>query len=191
MINCLNKIELIKCYVEFSHCDLKLFVKNSILNCIFVVSHDFFLSIQMFNLEKKTIFSNHWINAFFNTFFLSLLIKIKGIPAEGLKYVIGIRGRKKLLVDDNTFYRFLSTKTNQTWYCSQRKGKKCRASFRLFPNGKLLPVITEHSHDTPPVNTRVYVTTNPNDLYYDVDNHVQIDVVAFVKDATAADGAFE
>lgn len=106
---------------------------------------------------------------------------------EGLKYVIGIRGKKKLLVDGNTFYRFLSTKTNQTWYCSQRKGKKCRASFRLYPNGKLLPVITEHSHDTPPVNTRVYITSNPNDLYYDSDNHVQIDVVAFVKDPSAND----
>lgn len=108
-----------------------------------------------------------------------------------LKYVIGIRGKKKLLVDGNTFYRFLSTKTNQTWYCSQRKGKKCRASFRLFPNGKLLPVITDHTHGMPSVNTRVYVTTNPNDLYYDSDNHVQIDMVAYLKDPETNDDAFD
>lgn len=104
------------------------------------------------------------------------------MTGDVLKYVIGIRGKKKLLVDGNTFYRFLSTKTNQTWYCSQRKGRRCRASFRLFPNGKLLPVITEHTHDMPSVNTRVYITTNPNDLYYDSDNHVQIDMVAYLKD---------
>lgn len=113
------------------------------------------------------------------------------MTGEVLKYVIGIRGKKKLLVENNTFYRFLSTKTNQTWYCSQRKGKKCRASFRLFPNGKLLPVITEHSHEMPSVNTRVYVTTNPNDLYYDSDNHVQIDMVAYLKDPAANDDTFE
>lgn len=96
--------------------------------------------------------------------------------------MIGIRGKKKLMVDGCTFYRFLSTKTNQTWYCSQRKSQKCRASFRLFPNGQLLPVITEHTHKTPSnFNTVVHTTTNPNDLYFDSDNHVQIDMVAFVK----------
>lgn len=111
-----------------------------------------------------------------------------GTTGEVLRYVIGIRGKKKLLVDDgNTFYRFLSTKTNQTWYCSQRKGRKCRASYRLFPNGKLLPVITNHTHDTPTVNTRVYITSNPNDLYYDSDNHVQIDMVAYLKDTPTDD----
>lgn len=92
-----------------------------------------------------------------------------------LKYVIGIRGKKKLVVDGNTFYRFLVTKQNQTWYCSQRKSKKCRASFRFLPSGKILPVITQHTHETFPINTRIFQTDNANDLYYDSDNHLQID----------------
>lgn len=65
-------------------------------------------------------------------------------------------------------------------YCAQRKGKKCRASLRLYPDGRLMQVVTEHSHPTPPINTRVYLTTNPNDLYYDVDNHEQIDLVTLI-----------
>lgn len=43
----------------------------------------------------------------------------------------------------------------------------------------------------PSVNTRVYVTTNPNDLYYDSDNHVQIDMVAYLKDPATNDDAYE
>lgn len=85
------------------------------------------------------------------------------------------------MVDGNTFYRFLSTKTSQTWYCAQRKGQKCRASFRLFPNGRLLPVITQHTHDPPDLSTVIHSTTNPNDLYFDSDNHVHINMVAIVE----------
>lgn len=112
------------------------------------------------------------------------MLNPEGAWIKPLRYVIGIRGKKKLLVDGNTFYRFLSTKTSQTWYCSQRKGRKCRASFRLFPNGKLLPVIIEHTHEAPQINTLIHVTSNPNDLYFDSDNHVQIDMVAFVQQPT-------
>lgn len=71
-------------------------------------------------------------------------------------------------------------------YCAQRKGKKCRASLRLYPDGRLMPVVTEHSHPIPPINTRVYSTTNPNDLYYDVDNHEHIDLVTLIKDPNDA-----
>lgn len=49
-----------------------------------------------------------------------------------------------------------------------------------------MPVVTEHSHPTPPINTRVYLTTNPNDLYYDVDNHEHIDLVTLIKDPNDA-----
>lgn len=95
--------------------------------------------------------------------------------------MIGIRGKKKLLVNGHTFYRFLSTKTNQTWYCSQRKGRKCRASFRFYPNGHVLPVITEHTHELLPINTRIFETSNPNDLYNDTENHMQIDLMTILK----------
>lgn len=99
--------------------------------------------------------------------------------------MIGIRGKKKLVVHDYTFYRFLSTKTNQTWYCSQRKGKKCRASFRFFPNGNILPVINEHTHDKLAINTRVLTTMDPSELYHDSDNSIRIDVLDVFKNQSA------
>lgn len=43
----------------------------------------------------------------------------------------------------------------------------------------------------PSINTRIYITTNPNDLYYDSDNHVQIDMVAYLKDSETNEEAFD
>lgn len=81
-----------------------------------------------------------------------------------------------MVVNDNTFYRFLSTKTNQTWYCSQRKSKKCRASFRFFPTGHILPVIVDHTHEKLPINARIFSTVDPLELYNDTDNSLHIDM---------------
>lgn len=132
-----------------------------------------------------------WLaNRFFFYFSLSFYFHFRKLDVH-LKYVIGIRGKKKLVVDGNTFYRFLVTKSNQTWYCSQRKSKKCRASFRFMPCGKIIPVITQHTHDTVPINTRIFQTDNPNDLYYDSDNHVHIDVFTIMKKGEILDNNWQ
>lgn len=92
--------------------------------------------------------------------------------------MIGIRGKKKLVVGNNTFYRFLVTKSNQTWYCSQRKARKCRASFRFYPSGRILPVIVEHTHQPMPFNSRIYETNISGDVYFDTDHVFEVDITS-------------
>lgn len=85
----------------------------------------------------------------------------------GLWYTYGIRGRKKLVVNEYTFYKFSSAKLSQTWYCSQRKAKRCRASVRLYMAGKWDVVIGDHTHPPTKPNGPLYQTNGVCDIYFD------------------------
>lgn len=87
---------------------------------------------------------------------------------SSLSYMYGIRGRKKLVIDRYTFFRFGSSKNSQTWYCSQRKPKNCKACVRLFLDGTMIIVNKNHSHPARELRAPIYVAKSIQDLYYDL-----------------------
>lgn len=84
-----------------------------------------------------------------------------------LTYVYGIRGRKKLVIGAHSFYRFSSAKLNQTWYCSQRKPQRCRASLKLYAAGTYRIVSAVHTHGPEQFLMPMYETADVANVYYD------------------------
>lgn len=74
-----------------------------------------------------------------------------------------------MVIGKYTFFKFSSAKSNQTWYCSQRKPLKCRASVRLHMDGRLQIVVKEHTHGPPELTAPVYVANSTLDVYFDSD----------------------
>ena len=72
-----------------------------------------------------------------------------------------------MVFDGFSFYKFSSAKANQTWYCSQRKPKKCRASVKLFMDGSHKILIRQHTHTPIKLNAPVYQTPDSKELYFD------------------------
>lgn len=84
-----------------------------------------------------------------------------------LRFIYGIRGRKKLVVDHYSFYRFSNAKQSQMWYCSQRKPLKCRASIKLYMNGKWNIVVGDHNHLATKLYAPMHHVKDIRDIYYD------------------------
>lgn len=87
-----------------------------------------------------------------------------------LHFIYGIRGRKKLVIDGHSFYKFSSAKLYQTWYCSHRKARKCRASSKLYLNGWCKVICGQHTHAAQPLQMPVYATNSVSDVYFDDGN---------------------
>lgn len=147
------------------------------------------------NIKKNKIYLFNKI-LFFFILFIEVLIKVKypfskhknktillfkliksfpfcdplGIIDDRLRFIYGIRGRKKLVVNDFSFYRFSSAKTSQMWYCSQRKPQKCRASVKLHMDGKWNIVIGDHNHAASKLYAPVHLLNDINEIYFDDDS---------------------
>lgn len=78
---------------------------------------------------------------------------------------MGIRGKMKLVVDNYTYYRFSKARQTQTWFCSQRKTKNCRASLKLHHNGSMKKIIAAHSHGHVQIPGPIVKLQNFADLY--------------------------
>lgn len=69
------------------------------------------------------------------------------LPDKSFKIIRTTRGNNLLMINGFTYSQHV--KHSSLFYCSQRKGAKCKASVKLNEHGELGQILGDHGHDPP------------------------------------------